>query len=79
MTEYTEEDHKVARQILDFQRLLHADMLVAFPDGIQRYHLTAMAGSFLEMLLKIEQPAQRQRMWEVIQMGINQRFTDGRL
>lgn len=78
-TEYTEEDRQVAQQILDFQKLLHADMRVAFPEGIRQYHLSAMAGSFLEMLLLICPANRRRAMWKVIQIGIEKRLEDGRL
>lgn len=80
MAEYTKEDIEVARQILDFQRLLITDMKVAFPLGIRQYHLSAMAGAFLEMFIQLSpDPEQRRRIWETICIGMEERFKDGRL
>jgi hypothetical protein len=80
MADYTEEDIEVARHILEFQKLLRADMATAFPKGILAYHLTALAGSILEMLLRMcPEGEKRQAMWEALKSGMDQRFEDGRL
>lgn len=79
MSDYTQEDREVAQTILDFQRLLLADMQVAFPEGIRAYHLSALTGTFLEMFLNMMPQERREGMWDVVKMGIDQRFEDGRL
>jgi hypothetical protein len=79
MVQLTDEDRETARKIYDFQKLMHADMLAAFPDGILRSHLTAWIGSFVQMLLLMAPEDDRENIWSDVRTGIRRRFEDGKL